>query len=415
MYAFTMTEQTQLRRGLSLPLLVLYGLGTTIGAGIYALVGKIAGESGYLAPLAFLLAAAMASLTALSFGELCRRYPYSAGEAFYVREAFHWEWVSTLVGLLVVLTGLVSAAALVNGFIGYLGEFIEVQPSLTILLVCLSLGMLAGWGIAESVSLAALVTLIEIGGLLVIVWLGLEQSTNPLISWIAHLPEQNWNNLGLIFAGATLAFYAFIGFEDMVNVAEEVRDVKTTMPRAIILTLVISTLIYLLLMMVAVLTVSPSELAKSDAPLPLVYRQITGEDSTLISVIGLFAIINGALIQIIMAARVLYGQATMGQLPKVLAHINVRTQTPLIATALVTSLVLVLALIGDLAGLARTTSILMLTVFAFINLALWQIKRRDPNLADFKPLPIWIPVVGFFVSSGIVLNELAHSLGELTV
>lgn len=415
MYAFTMTEQTQLRRGLSLPLLVLYGLGTTIGAGIYALVGKIAGESGYLAPLAFLLAAAMASLTALSFGELCRRYPYSAGEAFYVREAFHWEWVSTLVGLLVVLTGLVSAAALVNGFIGYLGEFIEVQPSLTILLVCLLLGMLAGWGIAESVSLAALVTLIEIGGLLVIVWLGLEQSTNPLNSWIAHLPEQNWNNLGLIFAGATLAFYAFIGFEDMVNVAEEVRDVKTTMPRAIILTLVISTLIYLLLMMVAVLTVSPSELAKSDAPLPLVYRQLTGEDSTLISVIGLFAIINGALIQIIMAARVLYGQATMGQLPKVLAHINVRTQTPLIATALVTSLVLVLALIGDLAGLARTTSILMLTVFAFINLALWQIKRRDPNLADFKPLPIWIPVVGFFVSSGIVLNELAHSLGELTV
>ena len=409
-----MTEQTQLRRGLSLPLLVLYGLGTTIGAGIYALVGKIAGESGYLAPLAFLLAAAMASLTALSFGQLCRRYPYSAGEAFYVREAFHWEWVSTLVGLLVVLTGLVAAAALVNGFIGYLGEFIEVQPSLTILLVCLLLGMLAGWGIAESVSLAALVTLIEIGGLLVIVWLGLEQSTNPLISWIAHLPEQNWNNLGLIFAGATLAFYAFIGFEDMVNVAEEVRDVTTTMPRAIILTLVISTLIYLLLMMVAVLTVSPSELAKSDAPLPLVYRQLTGEDSPLISVIGLFAIINGALIQIIMAARVLYGQATMGQLPKVLAHINVRTQTPLIATALVTSLVLVLALIGDLAGLARTTSILMLTVFAFINLALKQIKRRDPNLADFKPLPIWMPVVGFFVSSGIVLNELAHSLGELT-
>jgi len=141
-----MTEQTQLRRGLSLPLLVLYGLGTTIGAGIYALVGKIAGESGYLAPLAFLLAAAMASLTALSFGQLCRRYPYSVGEAFYVREAFHWEWVSTLVGLLVVLTGLVSAAALVNGFIGYLGEFIEVQPSLTILLVCLLLGMLAGWG-----------------------------------------------------------------------------------------------------------------------------------------------------------------------------------------------------------------------------------------------------------------------------
>lgn len=405
-----MAGHAQLKRRLSLPLLVLYGLGTTIGAGIYALVGKIAGESGYLAPFAFLLAAAMASLTALSFGELCRRYPYSAGEAFYVREAFHWEWVSTLVGMLVVLTGLVSAAALVNGFLSYLGEFIEITPGFTLVWVCLLLGALAGWGIAESVSLAALITLIEIGGLLVIVWLGLEQSTSPIITWIALLPETDWSNLGLIFAGATLAFYAFIGFEDMVNVAEEVRDVETTMPRAIILTLLISTLIYLLLMLVAVLTISPEKLAESEAPLPLVYRQLTGQDSTIISVIGLFAIINGALIQIIMAARVLYGQATMGQLPKVLAHIHARTQTPLVATALATSLVLAMALIGDLAGLARTTSILMLTVFAFINLALWQIKRRHVDPSGFRTLPIWVPVVGFLVSSGIVLNELLRVL-----
>jgi amino acid transporter len=294
---------------LSLPLLVLYGLGTTIGAGIYALVGKIAGEAGYLAPFVFLLAAAMASLTALSFGELCRRYPYSAGEAVYIREAFHWEWLSTVVGLLVVLTGIVSAAALVNGFIGYLGEFLEVQPSLTIVLTCLVLGALAGWGIAESVTVAAIVTLIEVGALLAIVWLGLEQTANPFGSWVAQWPETDWSSLGLVFGGATLAFYAFIGFEDMVNVAEEVRDVENTMPRAIILTLLISTLVYLLLMLVAVLTVTPDELSKSEAPLSLVYRQLTGGDSTVISVIGLFAIINGALIQMVMAARVMYGQA----------------------------------------------------------------------------------------------------------
>jgi amino acid transporter len=140
----------------------------------------------------------------------------------------------------------------------------------------------------------------------------------------------------------------------MVNVADEVRDVKTTMPRATILTIVVSTLIYLLLMMVAVLTVSPGELAKSDAPLPLVYRQLTGEDSTLISVIGLFVIINGTLTQIIMTAHVFHESAPQGFSPHPCAHTD-----SLIATDLVTSLVLVLVLIGDLAGLARTTSILL--------------------------------------------------------
>ena len=405
-----MADDIRLKRTLSLPLLVLYGLGTTIGAGIYALVGKIAGEAGYLAPFVFLLAAAMASLTALSFGELCRRYPYSAGEAVYIREAFHWEWLSTVVGLLVVLTGIVSAAALVNGFIGYLGEFLEVQPSLTIVLTCRVLGALAGWGIAESVTVAAIVTLIEVGALLAIVWLGLEQTANPFGSWVAQWPETDWSSLGLVFGGATLAFYAFIGFEDMVNVAEEVRDVENTMPRAIILTLLISTLVYLLLMLVAVLTVTPDELSKSEAPLSLVYRQLTGGDSTVISVIGLFAIINGALIQIVMAARVMYGQAIMGQLPGGLGRIHGRTQTPLIATALVTGLVAAMALIGDLAGLARTTSLLMLTVFALVNLALWKIKRGRRSPVSFRPLPIWVPIAGFFVSSGMVLNELVQRL-----
>ena len=163
-------------------------------------------------------------------------------------------------------------------------------------------------------------------------------------------------------------------------------------------------------MLVAVLTVTPDELSKSEAPLSLVYRQLTGGDSTVISVIGLFAIINGALIQIVMAARVMYGQAIMGQLPGGLGRIHGRTQTPLIATALVTGLVAAMALIGDLAGLARTTSLLMLTVFALVNLALWKIKRGRRSPVSFRPLPIWVPIAGFFVSSGMVLNELVQRL-----
>lgn len=399
-----MKEQPALKRALSLPMLVFYGLGTTIGAGIYALTGKVAGVAGYLAPFSFLIAALMVGFTACSFAEMSARFPRAAGSALYVREGFSSRTLSTMVGLLVVLSGLTSAAALVIGFTGYFSQLVAIPADTVIVTITLLMGALAAWGIRESVAAAALVTLIEVGGLLLVIGVNLESLENLPVLWsqIIDSTELEW---GAVYFGAILAFYAFIGFEDMVVVAEEVKEVEHNLPRAILLTLTITTLLYTTLLVVAVTTLSPAELAASEAPLATLYSKGTGGEATILNLIGMFAIINGALIQIIMASRLLFGLASSGQLPRILARINPFTHTPLPATGLATGAVLALALVGGLAPLAATTSLLMLGVFALVNLALLKVKRRQPRPEGIRVYPAWVPALGFLVSAGFVIFE----------
>ena len=401
-----MTNKVSLKRTLSLPMVILYGLGTTIGAGIYALVGEIAGKAGYFAPISFLVASILAGFTAVSFAELCSRFPRAAGAALYVKQGFSSKRLSTVVGLLVIIAGLVSAAALVNGFVGYLHQFIGMERVIAIVLVTILLGGIATWGIAESVTIASLITVIEIGGLLLVIAVSGEGLSTFSSRWSELIPAADITSWSGIYFGAALSFYAFIGFEDMVDIAEEVKDVKRNLPLAILLTLGITTLIYMLLMVTAVLTLSPVELASSEAPLAQIYEYYTGEKAILISIIGMFAIINGALIQMIMASRVLYGLSSRGQLPDLLGVVHHQTRTPIIATVVATVIVLVLALIGSLASLAEITSAIMMTIFSIVNLALWRIKRGDPRPVDIRIFPTWIPVTGFFVSFAFVLSEL---------
>lgn len=395
-----------LNRTLSLPQMVLYGLGTTIGAGIYALVGELAGVSGYLAPLAFLVAAALAGMTALSFAELSGRFPQAAGAALYVKQGFDSDRFSTLIGLMVVMAGLVSASALMNGFVGYLSELISLPAQLGIIIMVFLIGGLAAWGIAESVFVAATITLVEVGGLLLILYIGLPSLEN----WpeLAHHFTPNWNlsSLGLVYSGVLLAFFAFIGFEDMVDVAEEIKDVKRTLPLAIVFTLGITTVLYISIMLIALLSFPPDTLAQSQAPLAFLYEFHSGETATLITYIGIFAIINGALIQTIMASRVLYGLSCRGLIPKPFSRVNAKTHTPLLATLAASLIVLTLALLGNLSSLAQATSIIMLTVFAIVNLALWRIKQHQPAPFGILTVPRWVPLLGFLSSSALVLYEL---------
>ena len=396
---------TTLKRSLSLPLLVLYGLGTTIGAGIYALLGELAGVSGYMAPASFLLASFMAALTAASFAELSGRFPHCAGAALYVKEAFNSERLSVLVGILVVLAGLVSASALVIAFTGSLQSFFELNTILTIIIVSVLLGSIAAWGIAESVFIAALITVIEIGGLVLVISVSHNSFTELPSRIDEFIPSFDSASWGAIYSGSLLAFYAFIGFEDMVDVAEEVKDVKRNLPKAILLTLGITTVLYMVIMLAAVLTIPPQNLAASATPLAHLFEHFTG-NKWLISIIGMFAIINGALIQMIMASRVLYGLSSRSLLPSFLSKINSRTRTPHIATLLVTVVVLILAVTGQLATLAELTSLIILLIFSLVNLSLLRIKRLAPTPPDSISFPIWVPAVGFLVCSGFVLAEL---------
>ena len=396
-------QQPQLKRALNLPLITLYGLGTTIGGGIYVLVGKVAERAGMMAPISFVAAALLSAFTALTFAELSRRFPKSAGEAVYVKEAFNYKQLAVFVGILVVLNGCVSAAALANGFVGYLQTFTPIPDWMAIIVISIALGLLAAWGIGQSVIAAAIITVIEVAGLLIIVWVARDEfATLPLRSHelMPGLDGAIW--LGIL-SGSFLAFYAFIGFEDMVNVAEEIKDVEKTLPRAIIITLVLTTIIYFLVSLVAVLSIPPHELGQEKAPLSYIYQIKSGSDPALISLIGIFAILNGGLIQMIMASRVLYGMSRQSLTPKALrfmGDINRRTKTPVKATAAVVILVCVLALRFDIESLAETTSLMILIIATLVNAALLRLKLLDTHKPETKGItvPIWVPLCGLVVS-----------------
>ncbi len=360
--------------------MVLYGLGTTVGAGIYALIGEIANVAGTLAPWSFLLAALLAGFTALSFAQLSSRFPRAAGAALYVERGLDSARLARLVGFLVIFAGAVSSAALLNGFVGYLHAFLEVPRGAVISGAGILIIGIAAWGIAESVWIAGVISIVEVLGLLWITGLAGTEITPASLNLALYVPDLSLAAWSGIVAGGVLSFYAYIGFEDMVEVAEEVEDVSHTLPRAILLTLGLSTLIYVLLVSTTIMAVGPALLADSAAPLADVYRHLTGSDPWIISLIGLFAIINGALIQVIMASRVIYGLASREQLPGVLAHVNGMTQTPLRATLVAGAIVLLLALAGNLALLAELTAVIMLTVFALVNFSLCRLVWRTERL-----------------------------------
>ncbi len=402
-----MTAKVSLKRTLGLPQMVLYGLGTTIGAGIYALVGELAGISGYMAPAAFLVASMMAGLTAMSFAELSSRFPRAAGASLYIKQGLGSAKLALVAGLLVALVGIVSSAALINAFTSYLSLFIDIHRFSAILIIALTIGTLAIWGIAESVFIAALITLIEIGGLLLIIFY-----SYPIFTVLPErlpelMPGTDLNNWSIIYAGALLAFYAFIGFEDMVDVAEEIKDVQRNLPLAIMITLGITTVLYMLIMVAAVLAIPPEQLSEEKVPLVALYQHFSNDQSIVIGIIGMFAIINGALIQTIMASRVLYGLSSRGQIHPLLSQVNHFTRTPIIATFIVIISIFIFAILGQLATLAEITSVIMLIVFSLVNLSLWRIKKRESTRPEgIFSVPFWSPVVGFFVSAGFVLSQI---------
>jgi basic amino acid/polyamine antiporter, APA family len=401
------TNQVTLKRGLNLPLLLLYGVGNILGAGIYVLIGEVAHVAGYLAPVAFLTAAIIAGMTGVSYVELSSRYPLSAGEAIYVHEGFSLPSLSTIVGLLVCASGIISAATLSRGFVGYLQLFAAIPESVIIIFLVVSLGLIALIGIVESVSVAALFTLLETAGLLLVIWVSRDALGGLSIHLPAMIPTLDGVVWTAIFSAAFLSFFAFIGFEDMVNVAEEVKNPTRTLPLAILLALLICTLLYAAISVIAVLQVSPEQLGKSSAPLADVFVAATGQKPTFIGLLGLFAIINGILIQIIMVSRIIYGMAKKNWFPAVFAQVSKRFRTPTLATLLVVGIILLLALSVPLVSLAKITSFVVLIIFTLVNAALIQIKRHQPKADNATIVPMIFPILGCSMSLSLAVFNLA--------
>jgi len=400
-------EEPKLRRIITLPQLVFYGVGTMVGGGFYALTGKVAAEAGMMAPVAFLVSGLLAAVNAFTFAELSSRMPVSASAAHYAQAAFGCKWFSGMIGWLVIATGVVSAGTLAVATVRFLGDLVMVPNALGIVVVVLALGLVAAWGIGESVWTVTVITFIEVSALIYVLFAAggnLSALPERLPEMLPGLSSLAW--IGIL-SGAFLAFYSFLGFEDMVTMAEEVKDVRRTLPIGILLSIVITVSLYVMVMTVAVLTVAPAELAAANTPFARVIGGTEGLVGKAMVVVSMLTGINGALVQIIMAARMAYGLAGTNAAPRLLGVVHPKTRTPLNATAFMSAIVLLLALFFPLVTLAKATSTIILFVFALLNVALVRIKLRgDVPPENAVTYPIGLPIAGFFACTGILVFSL---------
>lgn len=404
-------------RALTLPHAILYGLGVTIGAGIYVLVGVAAGRSGMHAPLAFIGAALVMALSAASFAELGTRMPVSASEAAYVQAAYGRKRLSLMVGLLVVVTAMISAATISVGSAGYIGVFLDVPGSLIIAGVVMVMGGLACLATVQSVTFAAVMTVIEIGGLLLIIAAGATAGPEVVNRLPEMLPEISDLTVWVGLSGTMLvAVFAYTGFEHLVNVAEELKAPSRTLPRALFATLAVTASIYAVVVWIAVVAVPPAELALSKAPLAMVFERLTGMPLLAMSLVAIVATLNGVIVHMIMIARVLYGLAGQGNLPALLGRVHPATRTPILATLIGIAGILVLALLVPIAGLADFTARLTLVIFVIVNLALIRIKRQEavPPAGIFL-CPGWVPVAGLASSLLLLAADIAVATGVMSL
>jgi amino acid transporter len=385
-----------------------------VGAGIYVLTGAVAGRAGVWAPIAFLIASLLAICTARSFAELSSRYPRAGGALVYVEHGLRVRALAVLVGLAAAGAGVISAATVSLGFVAYLSEIVRIPGSISLVVVVVGVGALAAWGVKESVVAAGVATLLEIGGLIAVLFMGVvflvtEPHSSPASLFGNGPSVEEWPS---ILQSVVLCFYAFLGFEDMVNVAEEVRDARSVMPRAILWTLAISTSLYVLLATVAVLVVSPDELGRSEAALALVFER-SGGSAAALSAVALIAMLNGALVQVVMASRILMSLSRDGALPTWLGRIEPRSGTPVRATFVVAGLVGGLAMTLPMARLASATASVALLVFVLVNVSLAAILLRERRAGSAPPgsISIVIPVGGALASGAFLVVELIERLG----
>ncbi|MEO1702522.1 MAG: amino acid permease [Pseudomonadota bacterium] len=382
----TTSEPTNLARVLSLPMLVFYGLGVTIGAGIFALIGEVVRLAGDQAPLSFLAAGITAGLTGVSYALLVRIFPRAGGEAVFVHNGLG-PLPARLAGYGIVVTAIISSAAISLAFGGYVASLTAWPVTPLAIAVIIFLAAIAGYGVMLSVSFAAAITILELGLLVVVAFLGTPALLSPETQ-IAPSFAPNPGALSGILGGALLAFFAFIGFEDIENMAEETRDPVYVLPRAIFWTLGITITIYVAIALVAVHAVDRTSLLNSSAPMATVFESVTGLDGRPVAAIAAFAMINGILVQMLMAARVLYGMAREGLAPAWLGAVSENRKTPARATWIVALSVTAFAALFPLAGLAATTSFVTLSIFTLVNVSLFTIGRRHDDKLTRRLAPL---------------------------
>lgn len=400
-------SQTGLIRALGLGALIIYGVGDILGAGIYAVIGKIAGHAGSLTWLSFAIAMGIVFLTALTYSELGSRLPKSGGVSIYVQEAFGLQWLSIFAGLLLFSATILSMSTLSHAFVGYLKslgfnipDWLGVSGFLFLLLL-INLRGIKQSSIANIIS-----TLVEVSGLFIVLGCGFWYLTT------AHndapvVPPEQMPGLRDILQGAALAFFAFTGFEDLANIAEEIKQPEKNIPRAILSSLGTAGLLYLGVSWMATAIIPGEVLSHSGAPLlEVVSKSYPAMPHYLFTIIAIFAISNTTLLNYITASRLLYGMSRSDLLPGFLQKVHKTFHTPYIAILLIFPLVLGLALAGTLRDLASSTSAVVLLVFSLSSAALIKIKLAEGKKV-MKGKVFHIPL--FVPCFAVILNLAAIS------
>lgn len=419
----TVDEQPALKRVMGPGLLLLFIVGDILGTGVYALTGQVAGEVGGAAWLPFLLAFVIATITAFSYLELVTKYPQAAGAALYAHKAFGIHFVTFLVAFIVMCSGITSASTASQAFASNLIKGIGMEEQwgkLAIAIIALSfMAVLAAInlrGVSESVKLNVGLTIIEITGLLMVILVGLwafTQGGDVDFSRIVVFESAEDKNILLAVTAATsLAFFAMVGFEDSVNMAEETKDPTRIFPRVLLSGLAIAGVVYILVSIIAVALVPIGELRESSTPLVSVVEAAAPglPIDELFPFITMFAVSNTALINMLMASRLIYGMARQHVLPPVLGTVHPRRHTPWVAIAFTTLIAFGLILyVSAFASskavsiLGGTTSLLLLTVFAVVNVAVLVLRRDVKQTGGHFKTPTVLPVIGFLASAYLVL------------
>ena len=399
-------QEPGLKKVMGPKLLLFFVVGDILGTTIYSLTGKVAGKVGGALWVPFLVAFVVAFLTAFSYLELVGKYPKAGGAPLYVHKAFGVHFVTFLIAFAVMCSGITSAASAAQAFSGdYLtaifGDGIEPYSWLVALGFLLMLAAINFRGVGESVKMNVVLTFVELSGLAIVIVFGLvaifggshSADIAPDPSRLTQF-DTDTSPLLAVTSATALAFFAMVGFEDSVNMAEETKDPSKNFPRALLLGMVITAVIYLVIALITSTLVPTGELAESDGPLLLVVKAAAPWfPPILFSLIALFAVTNTALINMLMASRLVYGMANEGVVPGVFGKVHKGRRTPWVSILFTSIIAILLVSSLEISDLGSTTSLLLLVVFAVVNVAV-LVLRKDEVEHDHFRAPTWVPVLG---------------------
>jgi basic amino acid/polyamine antiporter, APA family len=397
-----------LKRELGLLEVTLSGVGIILGAGVYVLIGQAAGLAGNAIWLAFGISALIALLTGLSYAELSSMFPKAGAEYDYVKNAFNAQ-LAFVIGWLVFLSGVLAAATVALGFAGYFSSLTSIPVLISAIVLLIVLTALLAYGVKETARVAVIATLIEVSGLVIIIAIGLP-----------HLGSVNYwempQGYSGLFAASALIFFAYQGFESMVKFSEETKKPETTVPKALILALTISVILYVLVALSVVSVIGWQQLAVSNAPFADVVSASLGPNAAvIIAIVALFATANTALMSMYASSRILYGMAGSSDVTTRLAWVHPVRRTPWIAIIICGVLSGMLIFAGDIAFIANVTNFTLFLTFIVINAAVIVLRYHSPETTRPFRIPYSIGRLPLVPVAGIVFCIFLLGVQDLAV